>query len=746
MKRFTYWAVAPLLVVLVTAAGGCGGGGGGEPETATPPPVTPPAQPPAPPEPPAPMRASNTNCIAPATASLNPEEELRIERAFPRLPQIPRLVALQQEPGNHQFWYALSQYGHLFRFSNNPNIDFLTPMLDLEAQVYSSSNEAGLLGMAFHPRHAENGWLFLYYMPTRDSARLSRFTAFNGGDGYDPASEKIILEVNQPAPNHNGGGLGFGPDGYLYLSLGDGGAANDLFGQGQDTHTLLATLLRLDIDVADDNTPYDIPRDNPFANGNNGRPEVFAYGLRNPWRWSFDSLTGDLWLGDVGQNAREEVNVITNGGNYGWPITEGNACFGSDGCDTQGLTPPVVDYQHSETGGCSVTGGYVYRGSAVSSLTGNYIFGDFCNGSIYRIASDGSSTEAIEALETALSISGFAQDDAGELYVLNHNGDSGRGIYRIASSGDENDHSAIPLKLSESGCFSDTASMTPAAGVMPYPVNSQLWSDGATKERLFAIPDDTFITVAPDGDFEFPDRSVLIKSFFHNGLPVETRLFMKHDTGWAGYSYAWNPFTSDASLISGGASAEINDGYVHIFPSRSDCLTCHTSAAGYSLGLETLQQNRNYTAGQDIADNYLDQLDAQGYFSAPIAAGQRSSRLVPLDNTEASIEERARSYLHSNCAGCHRPGGSLSVMDLRYTTPLAAMGICNIAPQYGDLDIPDALLLAPGDSASSVLLQRMRILGDDRMPPLSSNVIHVAATELIGNWIDALETCSEGSG
>lgn len=747
MKRQNGLWTKAICVLLLTCLSACGGGGGGNsttPTTVTPPaeppttPTEPPTEPPAPPA--APMRISNTTCLAPATANLN-DGGLRVERAFAQLPQIPRLVALQQAPQSTQFWYALSQYGHIFAFSNDDNADALTVFLDLEEQVYSASNEAGLLGMAFHPDYADNGWVFVYYMPSRDSARLSRFTRNGAGNGLNPNSEKIILEVSQPAPNHNGGGLGFGPDGYLYLSLGDGGAANDLFGQGQDTSTLLATMLRLDIDVADDTTPYEIPSDNPFADGMSGRPEIYAYGLRNPWRWSFDSLTGDLWVGDVGQNAREEIDIITAGGNYGWPITEGNACLFGDDCETDGLISPVVDYLHSETGGCSVTGGYVYRGSQINSLQGNYVFGDFCNGSLYSVESDGSNTSAIEQLDTALSISAFAQDENGELYVLNHSGEAGGGIYRLTSGDSQNEGSAIPALLSQTGCFSDTASMAPAMGVIPYPISSQLWSDGADKERLFAIPDDTVIALSPDGDFEFPDRSVLVKSFFHDGSPVETRLFMKHDNGWAGYSYAWNTQRSDATLITEGMSVAIDESYTHIFPSRSDCLTCHLPASGYSLGLETLQQNRDFPADENLPDNYLQQLTTLGYFSESPSTSLLDVRLQSLDETDASLTERARSYLHSNCAGCHRPGGSLSNIDLRYGTSLADMNICAIAPQYGDLGIEGAALLAPGNSASSVLLERMLTLDDNRMPPLSTAVVHTQATETISAWIDSLAGC-----
>lgn len=711
----------------------CGGGGGGSD----------PSQPQ--PQPPTPeRRASNTTCLAPTSANLE-TSGLQIERAFPALPAISRLVGIVQtqvQPqGRNQHWYAISQNGQVYRFANDPAANSLELVLDLESTTYSTANEAGLLGIALHPNYTDNGWIFLYYMPTQSSARLSRFTRNTSGSAFEPSSEKIILEVGQPARNHNGGGLGFGPDGFLYLSLGDGGAANDLFGHGQNTNTLLAAMLRIDIDVENDAVPYTIPSDNPFANGVNGRPEIFAHGLRNPWRWSFDSLTGDLWLGDVGQNAIEEINTITNGANYGWPITEGNSCFSDNSCDMQGLTSPVIDYRHADTGGCSVTGGYVYRGDDINALRGSYLFADYCNGAIYGLEPTEQSPARQDLLETSLSISAFAQDGDGELYVLSLNGGAGGGVYKLVSSNPTNEASAIPELLSDTGCFSDTANQTPASGVMPYPVNSQLWSDGASKNRFFAIPDNTRIAVSDDGDFGFPERSVLIKSFFHQDSPVETRLLMKHDNGWAGYSYAWNSQRTEAILLNEGTRTTVDGSYTHIFPSRSNCLQCHLPAAGFSLGLETSQLNQIYPPSDDPPSNYLEKLETLGYFENSLSNAQKQERYYALDDDSASIELRARSYLHSNCAGCHRPQGPIAGMDLRYSTALADMGICNVAPQYGDLGIFGAQLLAPGDASNSITTLRMQTLDEDRMPPLSSDVVHSSAVGIVNAWINGLESC-----
>jgi glucose/arabinose dehydrogenase len=287
--------------------------------------------------------------------------------------------------------------------------------LDISDRVNARSSEQGLLGLAFHPRFPENGQFFVYYTDRNGDEVVSRFGLAADGRG-DPASEKIILRQEDPAANHNGGMITFGQDGMLYIGLGDGGGANDQFGNGQNRDTFLGKLLRIDVDQGD---PYAVPADNPFVNDSGTRPEIWAYGLRNPWRFSFDRATSDLYIADVGQNRFEMLHVRSagqqGGENYGWPILEGRSCLRGDSCDRTGLTVAVADYPHSE--GCSVTGGYVYRGAQYPAMQGAYIFGDYCSGVIWTLTGQGQQWQITELLRTDAQISSFGEDEAGELYM-----------------------------------------------------------------------------------------------------------------------------------------------------------------------------------------------------------------------------------------------------------------------------------------------------------------------------------------
>ena len=300
--------------------------------------------------------------------------------------------------------------------------------LDITDRVRSTSNEQGLLGLAFPPNFAASGHFFVNYTDAEGSTVIARFSvdATNPAQA-DPTSEFLALRFAQPAANHNGGMIAFGPDGYLWIGTGDGGAANDRFGNGQNPATYLGKLLRLDV-TSDPRAPYTIPADNPWVNadwnGTDVLDEVWAVGLRNPWRFSFDRATGDLWVADVGQNQHEEVNFTPAGSpggiNYGWPIMEASHCFQGSGCDSSGLTLPIAEYTHA--GHCSVTGGYVYRGAAFPALNGVYFFGDYCSGAIwaaYPTAEGG--WAAPQALASGITLSSFGEDQAGELYVTDLN-------------------------------------------------------------------------------------------------------------------------------------------------------------------------------------------------------------------------------------------------------------------------------------------------------------------------------------
>jgi len=310
-----------------------------------------------------------------------------------------------------------------------------TPLLDISDRVGSEESEQGLLGLAFHPDYGQNGRFFVNYTDRQGNTVVSRFSMVAGWDldsppAADPGSEMPLLKIEQPAANHNGGHLAFGPDGYLYIGTGDGGASGDRYGNGQNGATLLGAMLRLDVDNGE---PYTIPADNPFVGDSDVRDEIWAIGLRNPWRYAFDRLTGDLYIADVGQNLYEEVNLqpagLAGGRNYGWPIMEASHCFPADlDCDRTGLTLPLLEYDHSQ--GCSVTGGYVYRGAEFPGLQGVYLFGDYCSGKIWGVATQAGTQPRMVELATAdVRLSSFGEDERGELYLL----DIGRGaLFKLA--------------------------------------------------------------------------------------------------------------------------------------------------------------------------------------------------------------------------------------------------------------------------------------------------------------------------
>ena len=303
-----------------------------------------------------------------------------------------------------------------------------TTFLDIRDRV-SCCGERGLLSVVFPPGYRQKHYFYLNYTDRTGDTVVARYRTSKDSDHADPASEEVVLTVKQPFANHNGGQLAFGPDGYLYVAMGDGGSANDPFGNGQNKGTLLGKLLRIDVE-SDSQQPYAVPASNPFAGRKDALPEIWALGLRNPWRFSFDRMTGDLYIADVGQNKYEEVDVqpasSRGGENYGWNVMEGLHCLRSEHCDTSGLTRPVVEYRHDQ--GCSVTGGMVYRGRAFLGLTGTYLYGDYCSGRIWGLRRQGSQWTSRELAETKLSISTFGEDETGEVYVADY---ASGAIYRV---------------------------------------------------------------------------------------------------------------------------------------------------------------------------------------------------------------------------------------------------------------------------------------------------------------------------
>ncbi|MEP0545624.1 MAG: PQQ-dependent sugar dehydrogenase [Rhodothermales bacterium] len=318
--------------------------------------------------------------------------------------------------------------------------------LDIRDRVGEGNLEGGIMGFAFHPDYADNGYVFVGYVAGTGATRRTVFSRFSRSADdppvADPSSEEVLLEVAQPEFNHNGGSIAFGPDGYLYLPLGDGGNSATQAVNGQDPTTLLGSVLRIDVDNPDPGLPYGIPPDNPFA-GSDGpeRDEIYAYGFRSPWRMSFDAETGDLWLGDVGQDSYEEVSRVVLGGNYGWDVMEALHCYNPrTDCSMEGLMLPVWEYDRSD--GRSVTGGYVYRGTALPELVGTYIYGDFISGKVWSLAVDpvSGAVANTELLDADFLLSSFGEGADGELYVLGYLGS----VYRLARAAVATEPGAVP--------------------------------------------------------------------------------------------------------------------------------------------------------------------------------------------------------------------------------------------------------------------------------------------------------------
>ena len=352
-----------------------------------------------------------------------PSGDLAVVLAFPTL-NFNQPVFIGHAGDGSDRLFVVEQRGTIVTFENGANPS-PTLFLDLRDRVRSVSSEQGLLGLAFHPQFAQNGLFYVSYTGSNSQSVISSFRA-SGNTGVI-GTETILLEVEQPFSNHNGGMIEFGPDGFLYIALGDGGGAGDPVRAGQDRSSLLGSILRIDVDNTANGLNYSIPAGNPFTGNTEGyREEIFAYGLRNPFRFSFDRLTGSLYAGDVGQNQMEEIDLIVNGGNYGWNTMEGSLCFLNVNCNTDGLTLPIAEYPH--TTGMSVTGGYVYRGATHSELTGDYFYADFVSGVIFRLNVDspGMTPELFQTIP--INISSFGEDEQGELYMLDY---SSGAIYTI---------------------------------------------------------------------------------------------------------------------------------------------------------------------------------------------------------------------------------------------------------------------------------------------------------------------------
>jgi uncharacterized repeat protein (TIGR03806 family) len=682
---------------------------------------------------------------------------------------------------------------HLIPDVQAPNPSKLT-FLDLPAVLASrqpaenvaSFAETGLLGLVFHPNHATNGYFYLYYTAGTANGyiqRLSRFSVQPGNpNAADPDSELVYLELTLLSGGHNGGDLHFGPDGYLYISVGDNGVANDNFEVSQRIDgQLVSGILRIDVDQKPGNLPpnphpaiildagqarYSIPADNPFvgATAFNGQPvapgqvrtELWAVGLRNPWRFSFDFATGELWCGDVGQGAVEEINLINRGGNYGWSFFEGTfPGFPGSRTIPEDFTsiPPLYEYLHthwsgdSQFKGNSVTGGIVYRGTRIPSLAGKYIFADFSAGSVWALERNSGAVN-VERLTGITGVIAIGRDPSNQ-DVLFSNYFDGQ-IYRLTLG--DSTVTTFPSTLSMTGLFADLSDLSPSPGVLPYSVNLPFWSDFADKRRWFAMPNaPSQLAWFKDQSWTAPTGTIWVKHFdleMTRGNPstkkrIETRMLVRNEEGVYGVSYRWNDAQTEATLV--GDNGEdipltiIEEGVprsqVWNIPSRSDCKACHNQTAGYALSFNTRQMNLQGTI-HGYTGNQIQLLKNNGFFNNVPESPNVLPRHVRPNEESYSLEARARAYLAVNCDFCHRPGGTAPTQwDVRAHSTLAQTGLIlgGVTNHGGD---PANKLIVPGSAANSVVWNRMALAnGFTRMPPIGSNELDQTAIALLNAWI-----------
>jgi putative heme-binding domain-containing protein len=674
--------------------------------------------------------------------SPEPPRPFRVERVYPNITFVNPLDA-GTIPGTHRL-VIVEQRGKIWSVEDEKakEADLFADLKEFDKEVVET------YGVTFHPKFAENRQVFIWVnldahgKPNReDGTRIIRFKMADANPPrIDPKSGEVIF--SWLSGGHNGGNIRFGPDGMLYISTGDSEAPDPPDGRntGQDISDFLSSVLRIDVDHPQAGRPYGIPKDNPFLQTPGARGEVWAYGFRNPWRMSFDSRRGDLWVADVGWELWEMVHRVERGGNYGWSITEaGKQDVHPNG--QRGPTPiisPVVVHSHDEA--ASITGGEVYYGDRLPELQGAYIYGDWQFGTFWSLKTEGSRVvEHRELCRSSLMPAGFGTRYDGELIICDH---GGGGLYRLGRNPEAGKNSDFPKKLSEAGFFADVAKQKPAAGVLPYQINAHRWADFATSERWIGLPGVSKISTAKNewgvvgrGRLTFPEDTVLALTYsmeMERGNPaskrkIETQIMHFNGLQWGAYSYRWNEAGTDAELVGpkgDEVALDVKDnsapgGVRHQnwkFFSRSECLRCHTIWNNFTPGFTGAQLKRDTldtfdlrADPQPLTDPYGDASDAQW---------------------------KARSYLHVNCSVCHREAGGGAVRAfMNFDRALKDSRLINEKPVIGSLGLPEARVIATGDPSRSVMLYRMTTAGRGHMPYLGGKLIDDAGILAVRNWV-----------
>ena len=607
----------------------------------------------------------------------------------------------------------------------------------------TADGDVSLFSAVFHPQFQKNGILFTCCAHPEGGrhSRVSRFETVQDANeqlSIDAESETVV--ITWPAGGHNGGCLQFGRDGTLYISTGDGAGPNPPDGRttGQTVDDLLGAILRIDVNQTRDGRNYGIPADNPFTARPNARPEIFAYGLRNPWKFGIDSANGDVFVADNGWETWEMVHHVRSGQNCGWPVMEGRAELRSEvPVGPTPIVPPARDHHHSEAN--SVIGGPVYRGNSLQGLNEHFVYGDYITGTIWALKRSGDNYEYLDVVDTDLRIVDFTQAGGEHLYVLDY--DLTGGIYEILPNNVEDLSDSFPRTLADTGLFSDAPSQHPAAGVYAYDVVAPRWQDGAVARRWIAVPGQSQASAVGSTEASYPDGTVFVRHLdipTDPPTPLETQILHFNNGTWNPYSYLWNADGTEAVL----APPEGAERVVR-FPDRhpmtwktnavNECRLCHNAGTGFVLGFRPNQLQRKTDSGQ----THLAWLHSSGVLKDLTAVNENLALVDPHDESQP-LNDRARSYLHSNCSSCHHKGGN-AIVSFYLTRDLSFEQMnTNKGTGIGTFGIENAKLVAPGDPYRSVLLYRMSKTGYARMPYIGSQVVDGQGVALISRWIRSL--------
>ena len=697
---------------------------------------------------------------------------------------VPAFPQLKFHDPMHVRWQpALDRYfvcelgGKVWSFSHDPEVKSADLAVDLKASLKSfdparSGGCDSLFSLVFDPDFANNRFVYLCFVlsnttgkPMQDGSRISRFRVTEQTPPTIDIDSELPI-ITWLGGGHNGCDMAFDQAGFFYFSAGDAADPSppDSLKTGQDLSDILASILRIDVRQATAERPYQIPADNPFRELPNARPEIWAFGFRNPWRITIDPPTGQMWLGDVGWEKWELIHRVERGGNYGWSVREGHELLQPDvPLGPAPILPTRIAISHSDA--ASITGGFVYRGNELPAIRGQYLFGDWITGRVWSVPLDETSPHR-EIASGQLRIIAFSPDRDGEPLVVNHF--NGTTLFRLATNADYEKELAnmqsFPKKLSQTGIFRNVKLQELNEGVREFSINQPMWQDGANGKHFLALPQKEKATVfnepQPVGSvamfnsrLHYPSGTVFAKTL---AMPtsntsaqpatahkIETQLMHFDGRLWHGYSYVWNQEQTDAELAPAAGleltlpGAAKQRWRVH---SRTECLQCHNPWPEMTLAF-TPEQLHQPEKGKDsqwlslVREGYVETLNEQRQRVEPEKCVRR-----PLSSSKSDpIESRARSYLHANCAHCHQSGAGAAVeLSLKITDNDQALKAIGIAPSKGNLGLKDGKLITPGDQLSSVLLYRMASSSTGRMPHIGSREVDFGAVTLISDWITGM--------